>query len=177
MSLTLFNRLIFFIFLLSNTWLLAQSKFTDPDSKYIDSLTSEALEYELTNDESLFRSLELFHKAFEYVDQLDQYAEARALLYFQYHLFNYQTGNFDEAIVYGKKLNEICEDNSYTGKLFYVYQNMGKLYLQLGLRDKAIEIEKRGIDIAIKYKGSPRMPVIYQFMYNELGLTYLWFRI
>ncbi|MBD3636993.1 MAG: hypothetical protein HUJ25_06570 [Crocinitomicaceae bacterium] len=168
-------KFILFIGLLSSFSLaIAQSPYNDPDTRYIDSLTSVALQYELNNDESFVQSLDHFYKAFEFIETKDEFSEARALLYSQFVLFNYRTGNYDEVIHYGRSLMEINESSEYTGQIFSVYQYMGKAYLKLGEVENAIDIEKRGIELSIKNFGKPNNTSIYHFMYNELGLTYLW---
>lgn len=162
------------ILIFSSSVLFGQNKTEQNSKTLVDSLTSKALENDLQSMENMIESLDLFYQAFDIIQNDPKLSEARALLYFQYHNFLYKTGNYKEAIQYGEKLVALCENPNYNGHYYYVYQNLGKLYLKLGQVKDAIKIEKRGIDFAIKNKNSPKLDVIYFYMYNELGLTFLW---
>ncbi|UKN00465.1 LuxR C-terminal-related transcriptional regulator [Paracrocinitomix mangrovi] len=123
------------------------------------------------NASSRLECLQIYEDGIQLVDTLSPLSEARAYLYFNYSKFLHKIGDVDEALRYGLLVNEIVEDPDYKGEKYYIYNELGKVYIKLGDPEKAVEIEKHGLNLKIeesKVSGNQD----YHYLFNELGLTY-----
>ncbi len=149
----------------------SQNQKTDPHVELIKELISEVYSSE-NKGEPLIVQLDYFNSALSDVEELSSVHEARAVLYFHYTRFLSKLGYYDEALKYGLELISIIENEHYHGEYFHIYSDVGKIYLKLGEYDKAISIEKAGLERRIRLADQIDPKKLYHFLFNEMGLTY-----